>query len=218
MEKEAGHVTPADPRFEHGIHAFIFLSFIFAETLTLTIHSWIAFSHSTIPLKGIVCQPEVTLLLAITVLTVEYWWAVFESAAFYGDNLLYFLFGVLESGTFYVVAFLLRDFLESRVDNYASQLRRVFICFLVLIFLFIATDLMKLFEYKRLAKGWFWQLLRVCGLVTCAYGSCGHEPWIAASILLALVVLYTILVIIDAIRKKLSDKPPATPQEARARA
>lgn len=205
---------PADPRFEHGIHAFIFLSFIFAEALTNTIHAWIDFSHSTIPFgTGLICQPEITLLLAITILTVQYWWAVFKSTAFYGDNLGYFLFGVLESGTIYAIAFLLREFFDSRVVDYGTQLRHVFICFVVLILLFIATDLMKLKEYRGFVARWYSQVLRGCGIAVCAYGLCWHEPRIAARLLLLLVLVYTILECVESIRKR---QKPATATNAPA--
>lgn len=187
---------------QHGIHAFIFLSFIFAETLTVLIDALIGFLRSPIPWTGVVSQPEVTLLFAITILTVEYWWEVFESAQFYGSTLVYFGIGVAESGTFYGIAYLLRDFFRPRVENDGLQLNRVFISFFVLILLFLLADIVKLIAYRKdaptkekLVKGiWPWQVLRLCGVGSCIYGFLGHQPKIAADILLALVVIFTVSV------------------------
>src|SRR5262249_37941603 len=144
-------------------------------------------------------------------------------ARFYGDKLLYFGLGVLESGSFLVIAFLLRDFYRAGVVNQDLQISRVFRFFLLLIVLFILTDIVKYFQYeyeptrKRLVKSFFpWQILRLLAIGVCLLGWFG-DRLLAARLLLGFVVIFTLMVCVRdflasaVVEKK---KPADPPQRA----
>ncbi len=89
----------------HGLHAFVFLSFIFAEALKLLIETWI--DVRALPAS------EILFLAVVTILTTQYWWVVYRSAFFYGKSIFNLCCGALESSLFYAIAYLLRFVLES---------------------------------------------------------------------------------------------------------
>jgi len=176
--------------WEHGLHAFLFLSFILAEALKIIIETFTNFLPSPD------WRPEAILLCAMTLLTIQYWWVVYESASFYGKYLVpNFLLGVLEVAMFYATAFLLSAFYpvsDRRVD-YDSQLRLSFMSFGVLVLLFIVVDgfKSKKWPHKWPRELWIRQLVRMVGVILCGLGSCKLAPKLNASILLILVIIYT---------------------------
>jgi hypothetical protein len=114
---------------EHGIHAFVFLSFIFAEAVKLIIETWIG-ARGT--------WAEVIFLIAISLLSVQYWWVIYESAFFYGKNILNFTCGTIEAALFYAITYLLRE---------SHSLQWPFLVFGAMVILFIFVDLLKYIEY-----------------------------------------------------------------------
>ena len=185
---------------DHGIHAFVFLSFIFAETLKLIIETLTNSLRYPIPVGELIRRPEAALLLfAVTVLTLQYWWVVFESAAFYGNKLGYFAMGVLEAGFFYAIAFFLKDFylLWPDAAKYNLQVERVFFLFIGLIVVFMIVDPVKYAHYgqkngetkKKLRKR---EVLRGVGVLLCLLGGFGPYPRLAACLFFLLVIAYTI--------------------------
>jgi hypothetical protein len=182
-------VTPNPLTREHGLHAFVFLSFIFAEALKLVIETWV-----NLDLKAW-WRPEVLLLLAVTILTMQFWWTVFESAWFYGNSLLRFSCGVVEAGMFYAIAYLLRNFHDPSF-RYFEDLPKVFLLFLVMALLFNSVDLKKYFATTKTERSrpklLRRQILRFEGIAICVVGIFQWaSPWAAAALLLAVVLIYT---------------------------
>jgi len=163
----------------HGLHAFVFFSFILAEALKLIIETWTDVHE---------WRPEVVFLVVITVLSAQYWWVVYESAFFYGRNLFSFACGALETALFYAIAYLLRNF---------QSLRWPFFLLGAMVTLFVLVDLLKYIEnvkknertYEHISPR---QLLRLIAIVLAFLGgfACISE-WVAASVLLMLVLVFT---------------------------
>ncbi|HET9409264.1 MAG TPA: hypothetical protein VFO39_18630 [Candidatus Sulfotelmatobacter sp.] len=175
---EAGHPLT----HEHGLHAFVFLSLIFAEAVKLIIEAWIEVRE---------LRPEVVFLVAITILSVQYWWVIYESAFFYGKNIWNFAFGALEAALFYAVAYLLRHF---------QGLAWPFGVFGAAVVLFLVVDVFKYFEYIPAAQRRGLkrdisprQLLRLAAIVV---SFCGASRRLSdcktAYTLLALAIVYTV--------------------------
>jgi hypothetical protein len=169
---------------EHGIHAFVFLSFIFAEAVKNIIETWIgvrAFHPEDCGLA------QVIFLIAVTVLSVQYWWVIYESASFYGDTIFNFSCGTFEAALFYAVSYLLHEF---------EPLRRPFFVFAAMVGSFILVDLVKHFQHppdqwkiSNLAPR---QLLRLLGIIAALLGGFGcFNPLPVSLFLLLLVGVYT---------------------------
>jgi hypothetical protein len=162
----------------HGLHAFVFLSFILAEALNRIIETWTDF-------RGL-STPEVIFLSAITLLVAQYWWVIYEAAFFYGRNVFNFASGALEVALLYAIAYRLRT---------SHDLRWPLYLFGTMIILFILVDLIKYLDF--VGTHWHFahiaprQLLRLIATVVAFRGGSEQiSASTAASILLVLVFVY----------------------------
>jgi len=174
------HMRQSGPlEHEHAIHAFVFLSFLFAEAIKLIIETWVRVKDS---------RAEVVLLLAITLLGVQYWWVIYESAFFYGKNIVNFSCGTLEAALFYAVTYLLRE---------SHSLRWPFFVFAAMVLSFIFVDWLKYIEnvprdQRKIGHLAPRQLFRLLAIIAAFLGGFEYvNPLAVSSFLLLLVVVYT---------------------------
>jgi len=167
-------------RFEegHGLHAFVFLSFIFAEALKLLIETWIDVKELD--------APKIIFLATITILTAQYWWVVYRSAFFYGKSIFNLCCGALESSLFYAIAYLLRC---------NEPLRTLLFLFASMVLVFMLVDIARYFEFvkkpqrtgiRHVAPR---QLLRLTAIVVAVLAGLHRIRELTAALVLLLLVL-----------------------------
>lgn len=164
----------------------MFLSFIFAEAVKNIIETWIGVRAFHPEDCGL---PEVIFLMAVTALSVQYWWVIYESASFYGDNIFNFSCGTIEAALFYAISYLLHDF---------EALRPPFFLFAAMNVSFIFVDVVKHFEHPpdkwKITNIPLRQLLRLLGIIAALLGGFGYvNPLAVSSSILLLVSIYTAL-------------------------
>lgn len=168
---------------EHGIHAFVFLSFIFAEAVKNIIETWTRVRQFHPEDCGLA---EVIFLIAVTLLSVQYWWVIYESASFYGETILNFSCGTLEAALFYAVSYLLHEF---------EPLQLPFFVFAAMVASFILVDVLKHYEHPpdqwKISDLAPRQLLRLVGVILALLGGLGLYPMVVSLSLLLLVGAYT---------------------------
>jgi hypothetical protein len=175
--------TPSPRVFlERGTHAFVFLSLVFGVTITKIVEAWTDLAGGG-DWPSVLVEPRTLMLASISILTIQYWWVLFDTTEAYGQRFYYFLLALGQSAFFYAVAILLGPHPGTDGDR---QITFAFFWLGLLILVLMLDDHKKDDRMRR-------HVFRLMGLIACAAGFFREDAHVvAAGTVLVLAILYTI--------------------------